>query len=119
MIVIARHGHHRETYSRLGSNAEGLIRTTSATVLLVGGVDEKRSESKASIRVEQVDAPGDALTWDPQAQERLKRVPSFVRTMAKQMVENAVKKSGGQQVLADDFDAVAAQFGMMPKKGNE
>jgi nucleotide-binding universal stress UspA family protein len=117
MIVIGRHGHHRESVSRLGSNAEGLLRTTSANVLLVGGVDAKPPETKAAIRVEQVDEPGTKPAWDPLAQERLKRVPSFVRSMARQMVENSVTKSGRHRVSADDFDAIAAQFGMGPKGG--
>lgn len=116
LIVVARHGHHRESCSRLGSNAEGLIRTTCANVLLVGGVDEKPPESKAVIRVEEIDNPDGSPAWDSVARQRLRRVPSFVRTMAKQMVENAVKKSGRKTVTADDFDSVAAQFGMMPKE---
>ena len=117
LIVIGRYGHHRESCSRLGSNAEGLLRTTAANVLLIGGVDTKPPETKAAIRVEHVDEPKTRLVWDPIAQERLKRVPSFVRTMAKQMVENTVKESGRQRVSADDFDNVAAKFGMGPKGG--
>lgn len=119
LIVINRHGHHREPYSRLGSNAECLIRTTSTNVLLVGGVEEKLPETKAAIRVEEIDNPFKSLSWDPEAQERLKRVPSFVRKMAKKMVEKSVKNSGRDRVEAEDFDSAAAQFGMMPKKGCE
>ena len=119
LIVVARHGHHRESYSRLGSNAEGLIRTTSANVLLVGGVDDNHNKPKSAIRVEQLDNTGQTPTWDPEAENRLKRVPSFVRSIAKKMVENEVKKSGRTSVTANDFDAVAAQFGMMPKKGSQ
>jgi nucleotide-binding universal stress UspA family protein len=119
LVVLSRHGHHRESCSRLGSNAEGLIRTTSANVLLVGGIDEKQPETRAAVRVEQLDQPGNEPAWDPASQQRLKRVPSFVRTMAKNMVENAVKKAGRTTVTAADFDTVAEQFGMMPKKDNQ
>jgi nucleotide-binding universal stress UspA family protein len=118
LIVVARHGHHHESCSRLGSNAENLIRTTSANVLLVGGVDDNHAKPKAAIRVEQIDKSSQTPAWDSAAEDRLKRVPSFVRTMAKQMVEKEIKKSGRTTVTADDFDSVAAQFGMMPK-GND
>ena len=117
LIVIGRHGHHREAFSRLGSNAECLIRTADTNILLVGGVHEKLPETKAAIRIEQIDDPSQTPEWDLSAQKRLKCVPSFVRTMAKQMVENAVIKAGKKDVTVEDFDAVAEQFGMMPKGG--
>jgi nucleotide-binding universal stress UspA family protein len=119
LVVVGRHGHHRQPYSRLGSNAECLIRTTAANVLLVGGVDEKIPDSKSAIHIEETDDPGSSLTWEPDAQARLKRVPSFVRMMAKRAVESAVRQSGRSSVSADDFDAVAAKFGMGPKKGGK
>jgi hypothetical protein len=52
------------------------------------------------------------LTWDCEAESRLRRVPFFVRGMAKRTVENAVRESGGTRVSVEDFDAVAARFGM-------
>lgn len=119
LIVVGRHGHHRESYSRLGSNAECLIRTTAANVLLVGGVDEKPLESKAAVNIEKTAEPSSPLVWNADAQARLQRVPSFVRTMAKRAVENAVRQSGRQHVSADDFDAVAAKFGMGAGKGDK
>jgi nucleotide-binding universal stress UspA family protein len=118
LIVISRHGNHREPSSRLGSNAEGLLRTTSTNVLLVGGINNKLSDSKSMTRIEEIGRPESTLTWDSDAETRLQRVPSFVRSMAKRAVENSVRKSGKQHVSADDFDSVAAQFGMGSQKGN-
>ncbi len=112
LIVVSRHGNHREPCSRLGSNAEGLLRTTAANVLLVGGVSEQLSETKSAGRVEEIAQPAGHLVWDSDAKTRLQRVPSFVRSMAKRAVENSVRESGGRRVSADDFDGVAAQFGM-------
>jgi nucleotide-binding universal stress UspA family protein len=116
LILISRHGHHREPSSRLGSNAEGLLRTASTNVLLVGGIDDKLSDSKSMSRIKELGRPESSLTWDSDAETRLQRVPSFVRSMAKRAVENSVRKSGKQRVSADDFDSVAAQFGMGRKK---
>ncbi len=118
LIVISRHGNHREPFSRLGSNAEGLLRTTSTNVLLVGGIDDKLSDSKSMTRIKEIGRPESSLTWDSDAETRLQRVPSFVRSMAKRAVENSVRKSGKQHVSADDFDSVAAQFGMGSQKGD-
>jgi len=118
LIVISRHGNHREPSSRLGSNAEGLLRTTLTNVLLVGGIDDKLSESKSMSRIKEISRPESSLTWDSEAETRLQRVPSFVRSMAKRAVENSVRKSGKQHVSADDFDSVAAQFGMGSQKGD-
>jgi nucleotide-binding universal stress UspA family protein len=118
LIVVNRHGNHRERCSRLGSNAEGLLRTTSANVLLVGGVDHKLSDSRPVSRVEEIVRPEPALAWDSDAETRLQRVPSFVRSMARRAVENAVRESGKQRVSTDDFDSVAAQFGMSAREGD-
>ncbi len=122
LIVVGRYGHHREPCSRLGSNAEGLIRSTSANVLLVGGVaNEDGSTQTADVadavnqRSTLIDRP---LTWDADARARLQRVPSFVRSMAKRAVENAVREQGSDLVSAKDFDNVAARFGM-GRRGNE
>jgi nucleotide-binding universal stress UspA family protein len=115
LIVVSRHGNHREPGSRLGSNAEGLLRSTSANVLLIGGIDEELSEPKSASRVEEIAQPKGSLKWDSDAESRLQRVPSFVRSMAKRAVENSVRKSGGRRVSVDDFDGVAAQFGMGPR----
>ncbi len=116
LIVVGRYGHHRQSCSRLGSNADALLRTSSVNVLLVGGVDEVPSQSKQVEAVSQIDAGAPALSWDADAEARLRRVPSFVRRIAKRAVENAVRESGKNRVSGGDFDAVAARFGMISRK---
>ncbi len=119
LIVVSRHGNHREPCSRLGSNSEALLRTTSANVLLVGGITEERSEPKSVGRIEEINQPAESPAWDSDAEVRLQRVPSFARSMAKRAVENAVRQSGGRRVSVSDFDDVAAQFGMGPRRADE
>jgi len=63
-------------------------------------------------RLEDIARPAPALTWDSDAETSLKRVPSFVRSMAKRAIENSVRELGRKRVSVDDFDSVAAQFGM-------
>jgi nucleotide-binding universal stress UspA family protein len=116
LIVIGRHGHHRETCSRLGSNAESLIRSASANVLLVGGVANEECRVQTANAADAADHRSTIinhpLTWSADAQARLRRVPSFVRSMAQRAVENAVREQGSDCVSAEDFDNVAARFGM-------
>jgi nucleotide-binding universal stress UspA family protein len=147
LIVLGRYGHHRESCSRIGSNAENFLRTTAANVLLVGGVAEHvgcavhtdRGLQTQNVVFEDPATP-DAmemvctahptdtahaanhqssiidhqLIWSSDAEARLQRVPSFVRSMAKRAVENAVRESGKDRVSVDDFNDVAARFGMGP-----
>lgn len=116
LIVVGRHGHHRQSCSRLGSNAEALIRTASANVLLVGGVEDVPSQPQHMEALSQIDAGAPALAWDADAEARLQRVPFFVRRMAKRTVENAVRELGKTRVCGGDFEAVAARFGMGSRK---
>jgi nucleotide-binding universal stress UspA family protein len=118
LIVVGRHGHHRQSCSRLGSNAEALIRTASANVLLVGGVDDVPSLPKQLEGSAEIDAGVRPLAWDSDAEARLQRVPSFVRRLAKRTVENIVREMGKNHVCADDFDSVAARLGMGSHKDN-
>jgi len=112
LVVIGRHGHHREAESNLGSNAEALVRTCAANVLVVGGVEVAVSNSDPNgVRTEPV-ATGSSLVWDPDAEARLQRVPSFVRMMARRAVESAVREAGRSRVTGEDCDDVAARCGM-------
>ena len=124
LIVVGRYGHHIEPGSILGSNADGVLRRSSTNVLLVGRV---ATDGKPPVMAgmakeilgqsENVDA-GDSVVWDEQARARLQRVPSFARSMARKAVENAVRKEGKHTVSAEDFNQVAAQFGMGPGKSD-
>jgi nucleotide-binding universal stress UspA family protein len=115
LIVVSRYGHHRERCSRLGSNAEAIIRTTSSNVLLVGGVDAPLPAPEPAHHAVETIEPGRPLTWEPDAKARLKRVPSFARSMAKRAVESHIRELGKSRISARDFDTVAARFGMGPR----
>jgi nucleotide-binding universal stress UspA family protein len=118
LIVVSRHGLHRQSCSRLGSNAEGLIRTTTTNVLLVGGVDDVLSRPKSVSDSTKIATETQPLVWDSDAEARLQRVPSFVRRMARRTVEKTVRELGKNRVSAEDFAGVAARFGMGRRKGD-
>ena len=109
-IVLSRHGNHSEQFSIIGSNTENLLRTTKTNVLVIGGVKKIVNDFKKHKAQTIKELP--SLTWEPDAQALLKRVPVFARKMAKHAVESAAQKSGKQRVSAEDFQNIAAQFGM-------
>jgi len=119
LIVVSRYGHHREHCSRLGSNAEALVRTASANVLLIGGVESSQRPAQPIKEITATTPKRTSVAWDAEAEARLQRVPSFARIMARRAVENAVRDAGKSTVSAADFDAVAAQFGMGPPRGSQ
>ncbi len=117
MIVVSRYGHHREAYSRLGSNAEALVRCASANVLLIGGVEPFEQDMRPVQQVRTISEPI-SVTWDAEAEARLRRVPSFARLMARRAVENSVRDLGKTTISVADFDKVAAKFGMGHSRGD-
>ncbi len=48
-----------------------------------------------------------ALAWSPDAEDRLKHVPAFVRRLVRKSVEEYVREQGGDEVTAEDMNAVA------------
>lgn len=118
LIVVSRHGHHRQSSSRLGSNAEALIRITSTNVLLVGGVEDVSFHPKHMSESAKITTIPKPLVWDSDAEARLQRVPSFVRGMAKRIVEKTVRQLGKNRVSAEDFAGVTARFGMGRQRSN-
>ncbi|MDE0085052.1 MAG: PCP reductase family protein [Candidatus Poribacteria bacterium] len=52
----------------------------------------------------------DGLTWTPEALERLERIPSFVRPMAKMGIESFAKKNGHTEITGEIMDAARGNF---------
>lgn len=46
-----------------------------------------------------------SLPWDEDALQRIEKIPSFVRKMAKSKIEKAAKEAGEEKVTADFLDA--------------
>lgn len=52
----------------------------------------------------------DGLTWTPEALERLERIPSFVRPMAKMGIESFAKDNGHTEITGEVMDAARGNF---------
>lgn len=50
--------------------------------------------------------------WTPEALARLERVPSFVRSMAQNSIEEFARESGHTEITTEVMDAARGNFGM-------
>ena len=50
--------------------------------------------------------------WTPEALERLERVPSFVRSMAKTSIEEFARENGHTEITTEVMDTARGDFGM-------
>lgn len=106
LAVVGRHGHHRETISSLGSNAEAVVRLSGGNVLVTAG-DRSAAPAPRS-------APG--LEWDEEALARLERVPSFARPMARKGVEDHARSKGETRITLQLFREFSQKIGMVKEK---
>ena len=52
----------------------------------------------------------ESLPWDDEALQRLEKIPSFVRNMAKAKIEKAAKEAGETKVSVEFMDANKAKL---------
>jgi hypothetical protein len=51
-----------------------------------------------------------SMPWDEEALQRIEKIPSFVRGMAKAKIEKAAKQAGEEKVTANFLDANKAKL---------
>lgn len=56
-----------------------------------------------------MDAP---VAWSAEAEENLKKVPPFVRDMAKAMIEEFARGEGAREITPELMKRARAKFGM-------
>jgi hypothetical protein len=54
---------------------------------------------------------GDGLQWTPDAMEKLKNIPFFVRSQARQRVEQLARKAQAERVTAEMVEQARLEFG--------
>lgn len=103
LLVLGRHGLHREEVSCIGSNAMNLARMSTTNVLIT-------APSEAPVMVP--DLPSDAIPWTEEAEEILSRMPPSVWPMARLAVEEHARTRGLSRVTEDTVRDVARRIGM-------
>ncbi|MCK5166158.1 MAG: radical SAM protein [Rhodospirillaceae bacterium] len=66
-------------------------------------------EPKGGAVIEPMSELGDALVWTAEAEEWMKRIPSFVRRFVRKRAEDHVRTNGGNEVTADIIGALARE----------
>ena len=57
--------------------------------------------------IEPLTAEGETISWSPEAEKRLKRIPSFLRRMIRGRTEDYARKQGRTTVTVDDMQKLA------------
>ena len=90
LLVLGRHGAHRIENTELGSQSENLMRLAPCNVLLVGTVGVRPED------IPWIEEDGQAgLSWAPEAEVRILRVPPFAQGIARRAVEEYVLEKVG------------------------
>lgn len=103
LLVVGRFGMHRTDDLDIGSTAETIVRLAPGNVLVV----DERSDDRP-------------LAWTKEAEERLKKVPAFMRPMVKKAIESHARSHGLTEVTADVVTAAKTSHGVpLPGHGEE
>ncbi|HIA14371.1 MAG TPA: hypothetical protein EYN74_05720 [Nitrospirales bacterium] len=72
-----------------------------------------RKNGFSSVTIQVMDdakTSGTDITWAPEAEERLSRLPDFIRPMAKREIERMAKDKGEPEITATIMDAAKTKF---------
>jgi len=107
LVVVGRHGSHREEMSQIGSTSENVARLAATNVLVVAASTD--GTAAPELPVEQEAKP---LPWDSDAEARLRRVPRMARRMARRAIEAYAREHGHSRVSLDVYRQARRGFGM-------
>ena len=106
MIAMLTNQFETEFVSKIGVEVGGASNIGTAPLSMVGS---QLAEAKKELGKSK---PEDNLVWTEEAQERIKRVPFFVRNMAKKTVINFALAKGVTLVDGKLMDEVREKVGM-------
>jgi nucleotide-binding universal stress UspA family protein len=104
LLIVGKIGVHSDDSMDIGGNAENLLRMASCHVMLVSGKYFPPLDVKAE----------ESINWTKEALERMERVPTFVRGIARTAVLRHAIEKGHSIISSSVIDEVMAIF--MPKK---
>jgi nucleotide-binding universal stress UspA family protein len=103
LIVIGRWGLHREDQSLIGSNALRIARLAGTNVLVVAP-GQSGSDARAAFDQQ--------VSWSPEAEAILARIPSFARNMARNAAEHYASEHGMDRVTARVMRDLSSRLGI-------
>ena len=87
-------------------------RVLDALDVAVCPVGGKGRQPAAAAAPEQAARPADAVEWTPEAEARMKKLPTFVQPMARSGVESWAREHGQKVITPQVLDEARAAFGM-------
>ena len=106
LVVMGRYGLHQERESKIGSNTAKLSRLTPFNLLVVNPPTNEIKLPEIPGLEETIQ-----LTWDPEAERIVQRIPSFVRKMALKSIEARAKEQGLDHVTTELVMQVSGKMG--------
>jgi len=107
LVVLGRWGLHQDPVSSIGSNTHQFARLTSTNTLIVKEPDHQ-------VEVPVIEHPQqESLSWTPEAEERLNRIPFFARRMARRSIEDKAREQGKTEI---DESFMKSMSGLMGKR---
>jgi len=109
LLLAGRHGMHHADGVTLGSTVENLLRFARCNVLITNrrgddgdgtGFTAEGGKSKPEVR------------WSAESQQRLQRIPPFVRNMARSRIEDFARKNGHREITPEVYEQARKHFGM-------
>jgi len=107
LLVIGKLGIHADADLDIGGNAENLLRGSSCAVLLSQREFQPQMERIADVTV----------SWTNEAQDRLKRAPSFVQNMARMAILRYAQERGHTVITESIVEAATAT--LMPGRSEQ
>ncbi len=107
MIAMLTNKFETEFVSKIGVEAGGKSDLADTPMAMVGSsLSEGKEELKQSVSSE------DSIEWTQEAQDRIQKVPFFVRGMAKKTVLSFAKERGVKVIDGKLMDEVREKVGM-------
>lgn len=107
LLILGKVGVHKDDGLDIGSNAENLLRLATCHVLLTS----RRFVPPVEAVAEQT------VSWTKEAEERMERVPSFVRNMARMAILRFAQEKGHTVISSSIVDE--AMDALMPKAARQ
>ena len=103
LLLLGKVGVHTNNGLDIGSNSENLLRNASCNMMLISRKVAPKMDENAEELTE--------ITWEPEAEEMLKRAPGFVQKMIRGHMEANARKEG--RTLITGKEMAAAKKKMM------
>jgi len=105
LIVLGRHGLHREEPALIGSNTNQICRLAETNVLVTVAAAE-------TLDIPHLQNVREPLEWTQDAEQALGRIPEFVRARARWTIEEYARSNGYECVTGETVGAVRSKLGM-------